>query len=431
MINWTHTISFFWVLLEFFGLYVLCLSFFMGKGSKLKRVLTTFASAVLLSVLSYLDNPEIIRISTNIAIYTAFCLLVTNAKPIPALFVSLFWIVMASVFDLLLSTGYCAAIGISIENLMQRKMTYIVVVTTSKLTTIFFYWVLFQLRSRGTRHRINNRYFCLSLLFPATSYLAMYMVFYGSSSSEDAPLSVAIFAICLAVANVGILYLINIIEREAQRETELALMQKQIDMQMQSYTALELNYRTQRKMTHEFERHIQTLQSLMDQKEYDVANQYVQNIQRNRALKIVSVNSGHPVIDAILNEKHQVAQESEIKIQIEVNDLSRVSIQTDKLVILLSNLLDNAIEACLRVEGRKEIRCKIIYNDDLYVAVRNTSQYIEIMDGHIATTKGSVTDHGYGIPAIRYVLEELGAEYTFDYSDGWFRFVSEIPSTTN
>lgn len=259
----------------------------------------------------------------------------------------------------------------------------------------------------------------------------MYMVFYGLSSSEDAPLSIAIFEICLAAANVGILYLISIIEKEAKRETEMALMQKQIDMQMQSYTALELNYRTQRKMTHEFERHIQTLQTLMDRQEYNAANQYVQNIQRNRALKIVSVNSGHPVIDAILNEKHQVAQENDVKIQIEVNDLSNVSIQTDKLVILLSNLLDNALEACFRVDGRKEIRCKIIYNGDLYVAVRNTSQYIEIVDGYIATTKSSATDHGYGIPAIRYVLDELGAEYTFDYSDGWFRFVSEIPSTSN
>lgn len=431
MINWTHLITLFWVLLEFAGLYILSLSFFKVKGSKLKIVPTVLVAAVLLSVLSYLNIPQIIRISVNLLLYAGFCLFTTNAKPIPAIFVSLFLIVMGTILDALISTGYCATIGISIDALIQRKMTYIVVVTTAKLTAILFYWVLFQLRNRGGRQRIQNRYFYLSLLFPATSYLAMYMVFYGSSSSEDAPLSVAIFGICLAVANIGILYLISIIEKEAKRETEMALMQKQIDMQMQSYTALELNYRTQRKMTHEFERHIQTLQSLMDGQEYDAANQYVQNIQRNRALKIVSVNSGHPVIDAILNEKHQVAQENNIKIQIEVNDLSHVSIQTDKLVILLSNLLDNALEACFRVDGRKEIRCKIIYNGDLYVAVRNTSKYIEIVDGHIATTKSSATDHGYGIPAIRYVLDELGAEYTFDYSDGWFRFVSEIPSTSN
>lgn len=431
MINWIHLITYFWVFLEFVGLYILSLSFFKIKCSKLRIMLAVVVAALLASAISNLDVSQIIRIIINLLIYAGFCLFTTNAKPIPSIFVSLFLVVMGSIFDILISTGYCAVIGISIDTLMQLKTTYIIVVTTAKFTSILFYWVLFQLRSRDRQQRIKNRYFYLSLLFPITSYLSMYMVFYGLSSSEDAPLSIAIFEICLAAANVGILYLISIIEKEAQRETEMALMQKQIDMQMQSYTALELNYRTQRKMTHEFERHIQTLQSLMDRQEYDAANQYVQNIQRNRALKIVSVHSGHPVIDAILNEKHQVAQENDVKIQIEVNDLSDVSIQTDKLVILLSNLLDNALEACFRVEGRKEIRCKIIYNGDLYVAVRNTSQHIEIVDGYIATTKSSATEHGYGIPAIRYVLDELGAEYTFDYSDGWFRFVSEIPSTSN
>lgn len=429
MISWTHLFTFCWVFLECVGLYILSLSFFKVRRNNFSIVLAVAVVALLLSVLSYLDIPQIIRVAANISIFTVFCLFTTNSKPIPSIFVSLFLVVIGAAFDSLISTGYCAASGISIDALMQRKITYIVVVTTAKLTAILFYWVLFQLRSRGGRQRIKNRYFYLSLLFPATSYLAMYMVFRGASSSEDAPLSVAVFGICLTIANVGILYLISIIEKEAKKETEMALMQKQIDMQMQSYTALELNYRTQRKMTHEFERHIQTLQSLMDRQEYDAANQYVQNIQRNRALKIVSVNSGHPVIDAILNEKHQVAQENDVKIQIEVNDLSNVSIQTDKLVILLSNLLDNALEACFRVNGRKEIRCKIIYNGDLYVAVRNTSQHIEIVDGHIATTKSSATDHGYGIPAIRYVLDELDAEYTFDYSDGWFRFVSEIPAS--
>lgn len=429
MINWTHLITFFWVSLEFVGLCILSLSFCKAKSSKLRTVLTTVVAALLVSVISYLDISQLVRITINLLIYAGFCLFTTNAKPIPSIFVSVFLVVMNSIFDILILTGYCAIIGISIDALIQLKITYIIIGTSSKFTAILFYWILFQLRSRGRQQRIKNRYFYLSLLFPITSYLSMYMVFYGLSSSEDAPLTIAIFEICLAIANVGILYLISIIEKEAQRETEMALMQKQIDMQMQSYTALELNYRTQRKMTHEFERHIQTLQSLMDRQEYDAANQYVQNIQRNRALKIVSVNSGHPVIDAILNEKHQVAQENNVKIQIEVNDLSNVSIQTDKLVILLSNLLDNALEACFHVDGRKEIRCKIIDNGDLYVAVRNTSQYIEIVDGHIATTKSSVTDHGYGIPAIRYVLDELRAEYTFDYSEGWFRFVSEIPAS--
>jgi sensor histidine kinase regulating citrate/malate metabolism len=49
----------------------------------------------------------------------------------------------------------------------------------------------------------------------------------------------------------------------------------------------------------------------------------------------------------VLNQKYQQAQEHDIDVQMQVNDLSSVSIYTDHLVVLLSNLLDNAIEACL------------------------------------------------------------------------------------
>lgn len=430
MMDWTHLITLLWILLEFSGYYFLCRAFFRSKGHALWIILAAVAASGLICVLSYCDIPTFFGLAVNISIYVFFCLFTTTGKWMSAAFAASFYMLVGATVDSVIAYGFCAAVGISIDALVTQKLTYIVVVTTAKLSTILLCWIVFQLRIRGLRQQIKNKYFFLSLLFPATSYLVLYMIFQSASRSEDAPVSIVILGLCLAAANAGILYLIRLIENESKRETEMALMQKQIDMQMQSYTALELNYRTQRKMTHEFERHIQTLQSLMDRREYDAANQYVQNIRRNRSLKIVSVHSGHPVIDAILNEKHQVAQENDVKLQIEVNDLSGVAIQTDKLVILLSNLLDNALEECYRVEGRKEIRCKILLSDDLYVAVRNTSRYVEIADGHIATTKGSATDHGYGIPAIRYVLDELGAEYTFDYSDGWFRFVSEIPSTS-
>jgi hypothetical protein len=43
------------------------------------------------------------------------------------------------------------------------------------------------------------------------------------------------------------------------------------------------------------------------------------------------------------------------------------------------------------------------------------------------TNKSKKREHGYGLPAIRFILEQLHAEYAFDYSDGWFQFVAEIP----
>ncbi|MGN0591627.1 MAG: ATP-binding protein [Christensenellales bacterium] len=140
----------------------------------------------------------------------------------------------------------------------------------------------------------------------------------------------------------------------------------------------------------------------------------------------MSVSSNHPVIDVILNQKYQTARENEIKMQIQVNDLSALTIPTDSLVVVLTNLLDNAIEACRRVNGCREIFCSILYEDGLYISIRNTSEPVEIVEGKAPTTKQNSLSHGFGLLSVTYVLDKLGAEYAFGYDEGWFRFAAEM-----
>ena len=42
-------------------------------------------------------------------------------------------------------------------------------------------------------------------------------------------------------------------------------------------------------------------------------------------------------------------------------------------------------------------------------------------------TKKSKINHGYGLSQVQSILAQLHAEYAFDYQDGWFTFVAEIP----
>lgn len=206
-----------------------------------------------------------------------------------------------------------------------------------------------------------------------------------------------------------------------------ALLRQHMEMQRESMRALEQNYRLQRKSTHEFEHHMQVLRDLLEQDQVEASRDYLARLRKNRSIHVMSVNSKHPVIDVILNQKYQTAQENEIKMQIRVNDLSGVDMPADSLVVVLTNLLDNAIEACRRVDGYREIFCSILADEDgLYLSVRNTSMPVDIHDGRIATSKADSLSHGFGLISVGYVLDELGAEYTFGYDEGWFHFAAEI-----
>lgn len=214
--------------------------------------------------------------------------------------------------------------------------------------------------------------------------------------------------------------------KQNQPEVDLLLLRQHMEMQQESMTALEQNFRMQRKSAHEFEHHIQVLRDLLSQGEVDSAQEYLDRLRRNRSIHVISVSSNHPVIDVILNQKYQTARENEIRMQIQVNDLSQLKIPTDSLVVVLTNLLDNAIEACRRLEGYREIFCDVLCDDGLYISIRNTSEKVTVVDGKIPTSKQDSLSHGFGLLSVTYVLDELNAEYTFGYDEGWFHFAAEI-----
>ena len=100
--------------------------------------------------------------------------------------------------------------------------------------------------------------------------------------------------------------------------------------------------------------------------------------------RILLVNTHNPIIDAIFNQKGYAAKEQDIDLHFEINDLSEMSIPSVDLTVVMSNLLDNAIEACEKLEKQeRRMAVKAIYNKSdnpptLFFSVENASKSVEI-----------------------------------------------------
>ena len=422
-----YLLSAIWVGLELSGCLFFNGAFLQEKKRKSYAVKLVVAAWVIMSIYANVAINNLVKQIITILIFTFVSVLFYNGRSIVHFFLTIICYIFITVIDSLFLYGVCALLKMSYAEFVWRKLSYSTLITVDKLLVVFLAWLLFRFRSKGDFQGVNRKWLYLSILFPSASVAMLVVLFFNSQNNEDLSLSTVIFSVVLAIANMAMLYIITAIEKTTKQEKEMGLLRQQIELQTENYNALKESYSLQRKSTHEFERYIQVLRDLLDQKEYITASNLVDQLQNDRTLRIFSINSKHPVIDVILNQKHQLAQKHGIKMRVQVNDLSRISIQTDSLVVLLSNLLDNAIEACQRHTGRKEIFCSIIFDDGVYIAIRNTSSPVEIQNGKIATSKKNTSEHGYGIPAIKFILEQLKAEYTFEYNDGWFQFVAEIP----
>lgn len=422
-----YFLSALWAGIELIGIYFFWNAFLEVKCTK-KICLCTFCTAWIFSlVFLNFGIPDTVEQTISFAMFIVISVFCYRGSLIRKILCVILFYVLGSLLDTALLYGTCAILGINLSELVWQKLTYGLVVTISKLITIFLAWITCRFRKARANEPIRSKWLLLTALFPAVSLGMLAIVFHGNRDKGDLSIVSLCFSVLLALANIAIIYLFDLMEKNTVEAKKNALLNQQMAIQTAGIMALEKNYRTQRKATHEYRNQLQTIHDLLLVSKHDDALTYIRQLQGMQTTRVFTVNSHHPIIDAVLNQKYQQAQEYDIDIQMQVSHLSSVSIEADRLVVLLSNLLDNAIEACLHLPDHRIIQCSLILSDSLYISVRNTSPPVTINGNFIPTTKEPKEDHGYGLPHIDFILNQLHAEYALSYENGWFEFATEIP----
>lgn len=337
-------------------------------------------------------------------------------------------ILLLAIMDTLVVYISSILLGLHIDDLYAKKHLYLTIATVSKGLSVLITWITWQIQAKKKQSQLRIRWMFLTLLFPIVSLIMLVVVFDSFQQGSDVSVYALVFTTAIFLANIAIMYIIYCLEKMERELLHSTLLSQQMEVQTKSIIALEKSYRAQRTSAHEFNHHLHAISSLLQKEQYDTATQYIGQLTNQQSTRIFCINSHNPIIDAILNQKYQFATEQGIDMQFKVNDLSNITIPTDSIVVLLSNLLDNAIEACSRYTSSKIIRFSMISGNTIFLTIDNTSLPVAIVDGEIATTKANKNDHGYGLINVKRILNDLGAEFAFRYNNGWFSFVTEIPT---
>lgn len=134
------------------------------------------------------------------------------------------------------------------------------------------------------------------------------------------------------------------------------------------------NYDEQRRVTHDYRNHLQTLAGLLQQGEHSQAQAYLKKLIGQSPQAAYVLDTQNPVFDSLLNQKYQQACGQNIGMEFNLEGINELPFSNEDLVTLFSNLLDNAIEACEKVKGRRVVivtlRCT---GTETLLTVRNTS----------------------------------------------------------
>ena len=179
-----------------------------------------------------------------------------------------------------------------------------------------------------------------------------------------------------------------------------------------------------RRLRHEVKNQYAYIRMLLEQKEYDRAEQFFGEMSMRANPTFSWVSSGNDLVDDIVNLEVSKARAAGVEISPRIAVPPELPYEEIDLCSLVMNLLDNAIEACADLpDGERSVRLGIVADQGALVAtVANPAVRAPKRDeqGDLVTTKGDRERHGYGTSIIRSVAEKYDGAADFSFESGEF-----------
>lgn len=187
-------------------------------------------------------------------------------------------------------------------------------------------------------------------------------------------------------------------------------------------------YRQMRGWRHDYHNHIQTMLALIEDKEQLQKYLWTLNADLTSVDKVLK--TGNVMVDAILNSKLSLIKAKKITVNAKATVPSELQISEIDLCAIIGNLLDNAMEACLKQQEESErfIRVYIgVLKRQLYISVTNSvGNDIQKVGKHYLSTKGSES-HGFGLMRVDRIVEKYDGYVNRQDEPGVFATEVMIP----
>lgn len=271
-------------------------------------------------------------------------------------------------------------------------------------------------------------------LFPLTTIFCSVIFFQIYEVESAVGTELLLCEIILLFFDVMAIWILDYMDQQQAALQDNIILKRSIKQEKESMEALVEAYSDQRKKTHDFQNQLAVIYGLAQQESPNgEIIKYVEPLLKKELLPTLITKTGRNVVDILLTQKYSAAIKNQISFQMQLGDLSTFPLSDEELIVVLSNLLDNAFNACMAVSSFEERKVLLKMRTKeaagfLYLENR-TAHDIEILDNKIVAPKNKSIEHGYGLKNVTAILENINALYVFDYNSQkhLFSFSAQFP----
>ena len=394
------------------------------KWEKLSLLMLVFFFMFFATITHYLHQ-DLWKSIAIIGTVVMFSIFLYEGNWLMKIFLSVVFYGLMSCVDYL---GIILADSLLSPLLLENEVIQVIIVLLCK--TVFFLLILllgyFWKKKNGV-FQMKNSEWLLMLGFPVLTVGTMLLMLF-SYQVGNSTMGYLTVSFGMVIMNAIMFLLLQYVSVREKKMYQLQLFQERNKEKMQAYYEISATNEFQKRTLHDYSNQLNCIQGLLKEKQFDKAQEFTEKLTDTICEGMDVVNVNNPIINVILNQKYHLAGQKGIAILFQLNDLSMVWLEEQDLVILFTNLLDNAIEACDK-SADKIIRLKIVLEKrEMVISVKNTvSEPIKIEDNFICTTKKDKRGHGIGLKNIQMVLDKYDGMGMMRYEDGWFYYTAVIP----
>lgn len=230
-----------------------------------------------------------------------------------------------------------------------------------------------------------------------------------------------------------ILFLMKWIKLSCQKQ-ELQLQMQYMTLKDEYYESLRLAIEQLHFFQHDFSKHMNLLDILLADKEYQKASDYLKelNDSYHRDLKIIHYTNDE-ILNYIISNKKQAAEKAHIEVRISVTKADLLVLSSQKLCCVFDNLFDNAIHANMEIENESERFIDLfLFEKSGCVSIIMKNRYegsAAFLESRMNEKKEGNEMHGYGLRILEQIVTQAHGEIStkVDINDHIFTIELTIP----
>lgn len=376
---------------DYFGTMLVKAEFFAMGG---------FAVILFLFSLLYLKNSAFEKFIIAVISCTLFYLI---NLPILYIFSYLF---SKSAYDMTVAIGTERIIILFLTKMLYFVVTQLIVFFRQKQAFLFK----------------RNEWILVSSSFTITFIIAFFLYSLSIELWNQLYIFIAIVVLLIALDVVAFKFMIKINQKNTE-QTENELLKLSLKQQSEMIEKIKVQYDNLSEMRHDYVHELAYIQGVLEDKNYIKLEEYIKEKLSSEKLKGYNfIFTSNKIIDSVINYKFSIAEQKGISVVCTLTADIPESFERD-ISIILSNLLDNAIEASEKLKDVKpEIILNIFEKSDYYsILIKNRiADSVISVNRQLHTTKADKQHHGYGLKTVRVLAESHNGMVDIYEKNGFF-----------